>query len=179
LISNISFGHNLCFKCSNGSCKLISDIYILRDFQWYKECPNPLIFYLYNCSLKIRKSIWDSNSHHNKSCPSTPNDFTGFWVNTLFIVNGDQCRSSEFTGLVNEDYWTTPTFCGNVPVWEFIWECESSFGSVRVHSGVWEFIRECESSFPHTILHSWEHEMWLLGFPLGPHPCKPLPWLQP
>jgi len=28
-----SFGHNLCFKCPNGSCKHILDIYIQRDFQ--------------------------------------------------------------------------------------------------------------------------------------------------
>jgi hypothetical protein len=31
-----SFGHNLCFKHSNGSCKPISDIYVPRYFQWYK-----------------------------------------------------------------------------------------------------------------------------------------------
>ncbi len=41
----------------------------------------------------------------------------------------------------------------------------------------WEFPWECEGSFPHTFLHSREHEMWLPGFPLGPHSCKPLPWL--
>jgi hypothetical protein len=28
-----SFGHNLCFKYSNGSCKPTLDIYILRTFQ--------------------------------------------------------------------------------------------------------------------------------------------------
>jgi len=39
----------------------------------------------------------------------------------------------------------------------------------------WEFIWECEGSFPHTLLHSQEHEMWLLGFPRGAQPCKPLP----
>jgi len=27
-----SFGHNLCFKCPNGSCEPILDIYIPRDF---------------------------------------------------------------------------------------------------------------------------------------------------
>ncbi len=39
-----------------------------------------------------------------------------------------------------------------------------------------EFIWECEGSFLHTFWHSREHEMWLLGFPLSPQPCKPLPW---
>ncbi len=31
------FGHNLCCKYSNGSCKPILDIYILRTLQWYKK----------------------------------------------------------------------------------------------------------------------------------------------
>jgi len=52
-----SFGHNLCFKCLNGSCELISDIYVLRAFQWYKELLNPLSFDPYNCPLKIWESI--------------------------------------------------------------------------------------------------------------------------
>ncbi len=42
----------------------------------------------------------------------------------------------------------------------------------------WELTWECEGSFPHTLLHCWEHEMWFLGFLLGPHLYKPLPWLQ-
>ncbi len=32
-----SFGHNLCFKYSNGSCEPILYIYVPRYFQWYKE----------------------------------------------------------------------------------------------------------------------------------------------
>ncbi len=31
-----SFGHKLCFRCPNGSCKTILDIYVTRDFQGYK-----------------------------------------------------------------------------------------------------------------------------------------------
>jgi hypothetical protein len=31
-----SFGHNLCFRCPNGSWELILDIYVPRTFQWYK-----------------------------------------------------------------------------------------------------------------------------------------------
>ncbi len=52
--------------------------------------------------------------------------------------------------------------------------------SIRSPSGLqlpkWELTRECEGSFPHTLLHSREHEMWLPGFPLGSHLCKPLHW---
>jgi len=56
LIFGPSFGHNLCFKYPNGSCKPISDIYILKYFQWYQELSNPMSFDLYNCPLKIRDS---------------------------------------------------------------------------------------------------------------------------
>jgi hypothetical protein len=52
-----SFGHNLCFKYPNGSCKPIVDIYVPRAFQWYKEIFNPMCFDPCNCSLKIWESI--------------------------------------------------------------------------------------------------------------------------
>ncbi len=57
LTPNLSFRHNLCFKCPNGSCKTILDIYIPRDFQWYKDFFNPMGFDPYNVFLKIWESI--------------------------------------------------------------------------------------------------------------------------
>jgi hypothetical protein len=57
LTSNPSFGHNLCFKCSNGSYEPILDIYVLRDFQWYEKIFNLMSFDPYNCPLKIQKFI--------------------------------------------------------------------------------------------------------------------------
>jgi len=57
LTLGLSFGHNLCFKCPNGSCEPILDIYIPRDFQWYKEIFHPMGFDPCNRSLKIQKSI--------------------------------------------------------------------------------------------------------------------------
>jgi len=56
LIPDPSSGYNLCVKCPNGSCKPILNIYIPRDFQWYKEPLNLKGFDPYNCSLKIRES---------------------------------------------------------------------------------------------------------------------------
>jgi len=56
LILSLSFYHNLCFRCPNGSCKPILDIYISITFQWYKELFNAMCFDLYNCSLKA----WES-----------------------------------------------------------------------------------------------------------------------
>jgi hypothetical protein len=57
LTPNLSFDHNLCFKCPNGSCEPILDIFVSRAFQSYKELFNPMGFDSYNCYLKIQKSI--------------------------------------------------------------------------------------------------------------------------
>ncbi len=59
------------------------------------------------------------------------------------------------------------------------WKCflkiqksiRSSIPKVGDHLGMW-------GSFLHTLLHFQKHEMWLPSFTLGPHLCKPLPWLQ-
>jgi hypothetical protein len=47
-----SFGHNLCVKCPNGSCKPILDIYVLRSFYWCKNCLNSMGFDPYSCFMK-------------------------------------------------------------------------------------------------------------------------------
>jgi hypothetical protein len=57
LILDLFFGHNLCFKCFNGSCQPILNIYVSIDFQWYKKLFNPIKFDLCNCPLKIWESI--------------------------------------------------------------------------------------------------------------------------
>jgi len=41
--------------------------------------------------------------HYNKRCPYTLSDFTRFWMNSLVVMNGDEWRSSDFTGLMNGD----------------------------------------------------------------------------
>ncbi len=82
LTPNLSFSHNFCFKCPNGSCKPILDIYVLIAFQWYKEIFGPMCFDPCNCSLKIQKSIttltpkvgvhlgmWGSISSHSPTLP--------------------------------------------------------------------------------------------------------------
>jgi len=51
-----SFDHNLCFRCPNGRCEPILDIYVLRVSHLYKELLKPLSFYLYNRPLNIQES---------------------------------------------------------------------------------------------------------------------------
>jgi hypothetical protein len=64
LILDLSFDHNLCFRCPNESCEPILDIYVSIDFQWYKELFELMGFDPCNCALKMWESIWDSNSQH-------------------------------------------------------------------------------------------------------------------
>ncbi len=52
-----SFGHNLCCKYLNKSCKPILNTCVLKDFQWYKEVFNPMSFDYWNYYLKIPDSI--------------------------------------------------------------------------------------------------------------------------
>jgi len=65
-----SFGLNLCFKCPNGLCKPILDIYVSRSFFWYKKLLIPLGFDPYNCSLEDLRVHQDSNSQSGSSLGS-------------------------------------------------------------------------------------------------------------
>jgi hypothetical protein len=67
LTRGLSFDHNLCFRCPNGQCEPILDIYASIDFQWYKEISKEMGFDPRNFALKVWESIWDSNSQHGNS----------------------------------------------------------------------------------------------------------------
>jgi hypothetical protein len=57
LTPSLSFDHNLCLKCPNGSLRIHCDIYVPRAFQLYKELVNPMGFHPYNRFLKVWESI--------------------------------------------------------------------------------------------------------------------------
>jgi hypothetical protein len=72
---SLSFEHNLCCRCSNGSCDAIFDIYTLRPFQHYKEHLKARCFSLCCRALKLRESrrtpsshFWECESHPH-TCP--------------------------------------------------------------------------------------------------------------
>jgi hypothetical protein len=56
LTLGLFFGHNLCFRCPNGSFEFILDICVSIAFQRYKKRFNPMGFNPCNRSLKIRES---------------------------------------------------------------------------------------------------------------------------
>jgi hypothetical protein len=70
LTPGLSFDHNLCFKCPNGSCEPILNIYVSINFQWCKQFFELMGFDPSNRALKIWESIWESNSHNGSSLGS-------------------------------------------------------------------------------------------------------------
>jgi len=71
LTPGLSFDHNACYKCPNGSCyrcpngscKAILDIYTSKPFQRYKEHLNARCFDPCNHVLSFRKSRRTPKSH--------------------------------------------------------------------------------------------------------------------
>jgi hypothetical protein len=51
-----SFAHNLGYKCPNGQCEAIFDIYVSRAFQWHQERLNARCFEPCCRALNIRES---------------------------------------------------------------------------------------------------------------------------
>ncbi len=71
LTTGPSFAHNLCCRCSNGSCEAIFDICTLRPFQRYKAHLKASCFFFYCWALKLRESRRTPNSHFWE-CESHP-----------------------------------------------------------------------------------------------------------
>jgi len=92
-----SFDHNLWYRCPNGLCEAIFDIYTSRPFQQYKEHLNARCFALYCWALKLRESwrtpsshFWECESHLH-TCPKWGCDTnTHLIVSSLKKVKGKQ-----------------------------------------------------------------------------------------
>jgi hypothetical protein len=89
LTPDLSFNHNLCYRCPNGSCKVILDTYTSRPFQRYKERFNARFFNLYNCALNFRESRRTPKSHF-RECEWWPHTSLkvglrhNVWINIFF-----------------------------------------------------------------------------------------------
>jgi hypothetical protein len=77
LTPGLSFGHNLCYKCPNGSCEPILDIYASITFQWYKEFFNVRGFDLCKHFSEVTwEFIWECECSFSHS-PTLPGSFLG------------------------------------------------------------------------------------------------------
>jgi hypothetical protein len=84
LTFDLSFCHNLCFRCPNGSCKAIFDIYILIAFQWYEKRLKARCFDPCNRTLKF----WES-----RRTPKSPFRECECHPHTLPKVGLPQCET--------------------------------------------------------------------------------------
>ncbi len=126
LTPDLSFHHNLCCKCPNGSCEPIFDIYTSIAFQWYKKHFEAKSFVSCNCALNIRESFRDSNSQHGRSLESVRVHSL-----TLFALS----RACEV--ILESPSWPAtlqPPCLGCKPKAKVATQHGSSLGSVRVHS---------------------------------------------
>ncbi len=74
LTPNLSFDHNLCYKCPNGSCKAILDIFTSKPFQWYKKHLKARCFDPCTWALNFRES--------RRTLEESQVPFSGVWVAT-------------------------------------------------------------------------------------------------
>ncbi len=99
LTPNPSFGHNLCFKCPNGSCEPILDIYIRRAFNDIRKFSTqwaltPIIaFWKFRTPSRLHR---DSNSQNGSSLRSV-----GVHSLTLSYVPGSMTCDSRASFLAH------------------------------------------------------------------------------
>jgi hypothetical protein len=123
----LSFGHKLCFRCPNGSCEHILDIYVSIVFQWYKDIFKARDFDPCNCSLKI----WESTG------TTTPNMgiHLGVWVFILTLSHTP--RSFFWPDLLQNLALVTSLRLGLRHI--YIPLVHSSWGAIEINCGKWLF----------------------------------------
>ncbi len=101
-----SFSHNLCYKCLNGLCKAISDIYTSIPFQRYKEHLNARCFDPCNCILSFQES-WRIPKSRFRACEWRPHTSLKVGLrhkNWKIEHQGNQATSFKWLGY-NYHYW--------------------------------------------------------------------------
>jgi len=77
---------------------------IMNAIQKSIEMFQNYFFWIQMCgfnTFEINISYKNYHNYYNKLGPCTPSDFTGFWVNSLALVNKTLWGCNEFIGLVN------------------------------------------------------------------------------
>jgi hypothetical protein len=72
LTPSLSFAHNLGYRCPNGQCEAIFDIYASRPFQWHQEYLNARCFGPFCRTLNFRESRRTPNPHFFQVLGFTP-----------------------------------------------------------------------------------------------------------
>jgi hypothetical protein len=152
-----SFGHNLCFKCSNEQCKPILDIYVSRAFQRYKEHHKSLRFDPLNCFLKFQKSI------------GTPSPKMGVALG-VWMFTPSHCLTLSYTP--GSMWCDSPASSWPAPLQCLCLDSRASF----------LLDRNLATPLPWSRAQSWGCDIYLknatwLNWWLGPFPCEHPPYL--
>jgi len=164
-----SFDHNLCYKCPNGSCKAILDIYTSRPFQRYKERFNARCFDPCNCTL----SFWESQrtpesrrtpKSHFRECEWRPHTSLKvglrqvgiIWFSTSILVELGIVETPihgltiySFQILYGSTLVQLITFCDENPI--------SILGNLSIHMLVSFFVnnsKACDSMFSQFVMYA-------------------------
>ncbi len=129
LISDPSFCHNLCYRCPNGSCEAILDIYISITFQWLEERFKARCFDPCNRTLKFRESrrtpkspFWECECHFHilpKSEVVTPT-----WESWDKMTFGCWSHGQTYNILYGGRWWLPPSL-GRGESCESVFTCGS------------------------------------------------------
>ncbi len=109
LTPGLSFDHNLCCRCPNGSCKAILDIYTSRTFQWYQKRSNTRCFDPCNHVLSFWES-WRTPKSHFQECEWWPH-------NSLKVglrQSVDKCKNGSEKIRLDQRGWNPQT----TPFWQ-------------------------------------------------------------
>jgi hypothetical protein len=157
-ISNLTFGHNLCFKYSNGTCEPIF-IRTSVDFNTFVAC---LLACFATCLFEeLNSHVLLEPKKNFKSVKETKGGYVCIYLPiNIYILKVFQWYKELFNPMSFDP-------------------CNRSLKireSIKIPTPKMGAHLKCVGSFLPTLLHCWEHEMWLLSFTFGPHLCKPLLW---
>ncbi len=102
-----SFAHNLVFRCPNGRCEAIFDIYASRTFQWHQEHLNARCFGPCCRTLNIRNSRRTPNPQLWKCWASPPHLAKVGLRQTLRDVLLKECHDGPLVGHGGAKHTTT------------------------------------------------------------------------
>ncbi len=115
LIHDPPFGHNLCFKCPNGSCKPVLDIYVLKVFQIFNPMSFDLViaFWRFESPLGLQFPKWDSLRNvgvHSLTLSYPPDNIKcDSWASVFVHTFASPCFGREPKMVVNPTYYP-PTY---------------------------------------------------------------------
>jgi len=142
LTSDLSFSHNLCFKCPKCVMWAHFNIYVSRTFQWCKELFNPMSFDPCKFPLKIQESINVTTPLWGKCEVATRIPENGTWESRRTPKNSEHnCRgqNSLHWGVLYIVEKVLKCRCPKWPRMSHLDICSTSYGRKKGRKSNWQF----------------------------------------